>query len=70
MLEKPHNIVAGRDMFEKKLSLYEKSGNYLARSIAHVTQVGDSTTVTAIDKDFSMSTSRGPLRTWKSDRRR
>ena len=49
LLEKPHNIVAGNDVFEAKKSLYAHSGNYLTRSIAQLSTVGKNTSVTALN---------------------
>ncbi|MFZ3391677.1 DUF262 domain-containing HNH endonuclease family protein [Rhodococcus sp. 7Tela_A2] len=49
LLEKPHNIVAGNDVFEGKKALYTHSGNYLTRSIAQLSSVGKNTSVTALN---------------------
>ena len=43
MLEKPINIVAGNDFFEKKKLEYVKAGNYLTRSIAGPSKNGQMT---------------------------
>jgi uncharacterized protein with ParB-like and HNH nuclease domain len=50
LLEKPHNIVAGNDFFQKKKSLYAKSANYLTRSIGKLADVGRNTSITRINK--------------------
>jgi hypothetical protein len=49
LLEKPHNIVAGRDFFEKKKDIYKQSTFYLTKSIAQKDNVGNNTTVTRIN---------------------
>lgn len=50
LLEKPHNIVAGNDYFQRKKTLYAKSGNYLTRSIGNLANVGSNTSITRINK--------------------
>lgn len=50
LLEKPHNIVAGNDFFQKKRPYYAKSGNYLTRSISKLANVGSNTSITRINK--------------------
>jgi hypothetical protein len=50
MLEKPINIVAGNDFFEKKKLEYVKAGNYLTRSIAGLSTVGKNTSITRINQ--------------------
>jgi len=49
LLEKPHNIVAGRDYFEKKKDIYKQSTFYLTKSLAQKDNVGNDTTVTRIN---------------------
>lgn len=49
LLEKPHNIVAGRDYFIKKKDIYKLSTFYLTKSIAEKENVGVNTTVTRIN---------------------
>lgn len=49
LLEKPHNIVAGRDFFEKKKNIYRQSSIYLTKSIAEKENVGINTSVTRIN---------------------
>ena len=49
LLEKPHNIVAGRGYFEKKKDIYKQSTFYLTKSIAQKDSVGINTTVTRIN---------------------
>jgi len=49
MLEKPINIVAGNDFFEKKKLEYVKAGNYLTRSIAGLSTVGKNSSITRIN---------------------
>lgn len=46
LLEKPHNIVAGRERFSEKISLYEQSNFYLTRSIVKKENVGNNSSVT------------------------
>lgn len=50
LLEKPINIVAGRKYFEAKKPEYEKSGNYLTKSIMSKASVGQNTSVERINK--------------------
>ena len=50
LLEKPINIVAGNDFYDKKLPEYEKSANYLTRSLVELTSVGDDTSITRINE--------------------
>jgi len=50
LLEKPINIVAGRKFFDDKKPLYEKSANYLTRSISTIESVGKSTSIDRINK--------------------
>ncbi len=49
LLEKPINIVAGNDFFERKQEEYAKSKSYLTRSLAGLTRVGVSTSVSRIN---------------------
>ncbi len=49
LLEKPINIVAGNDFFEKKRPEYAKSKVYLTSSIAALTEVGINTSITRIN---------------------
>lgn len=49
LLEKPINIVAGNDFFKAKKSEYSKSGNYLTRSLAGLTEVGQNTSISRIN---------------------
>ncbi len=49
LLEKPINIVAGRDFFKDKLPLYELSKNYLTSSIAKINVVGLNTSINRIN---------------------
>ena len=50
LLEKPINIVAGNDFYLTKLVEYRKSGNYLTRSLAELTSVGQNTSITRINE--------------------
>ena len=50
LLEKPINIVVGRDYFEDKAPLYRKSGNYLARSLVSKDVVGIDSSINRINK--------------------
>jgi hypothetical protein len=49
LLEKPINIVASNEFFQKKKEEYIKSGNYLTRSIAGLNTVGIDTSITRIN---------------------
>ena len=49
-LEKPRNIVAGRDFFEKKKVLYEKSKFSLTKSLVDLTPVGKNTSINRVNK--------------------
>jgi len=49
LLEKPINIVASNDFFDKKLPEYAKSGNYLTRSTAGLVPVGKNSSITRIN---------------------
>ena len=52
LLEKPINIVAGRDFFEKKKGLYLKSGYILTKSIAKLEVVGKDTSINRMNKEL------------------
>jgi hypothetical protein len=49
LLEKPHNIVAGRGYFDEKKEIYKKSSFYLTKSIVQKETVGKNTTVTRVN---------------------
>ncbi len=49
LLEKPINIVASNDFFEKKLPLYKDSATYLTRSLQHLADVGSNSSITRIN---------------------
>jgi hypothetical protein len=50
LLEKPINIVAGNDFYTAKKLEYRKSGNYLTRSLAELTVVGQNTSISRINE--------------------
>jgi hypothetical protein len=50
LLEKPINIVAGNDFYTAKQAEYRKSGNYLTRSLAELTKVGQNTSISRINE--------------------
>jgi hypothetical protein len=50
LLEKPINIIAGNDFFEKKKAEYVKSANYLTRSIVALSPVGKNTSISRINE--------------------
>jgi hypothetical protein len=50
LFEKPLNIVAGNDFYDIKKSEYEKSGNYLTRSLPKLTEVGQNTSISRINE--------------------
>lgn len=52
LLEKPHNIVAGNDFYQVKKDLYEKSGNYLTRSLVGLVKVGNNSSVNRINDNL------------------
>ena len=52
LLEKPINIVAGRDFYKNKRLEYEKCGNYLTRSISRKTTVGKNSSINRINKNL------------------
>jgi hypothetical protein len=49
LLEKPINIVAGNDFFQKKVVEYKKCKNYLTSSIAQINTVGANTSINRIN---------------------
>lgn len=49
LLEKPINIVAGNDFYTAKQVEYNKSGNYLTRSLVALTDVGQNTSISRIN---------------------
>jgi hypothetical protein len=49
LLEKPINIVAGNDFFDKKRAEYRKSRHYLTSSIAAINDVGQDTSISRIN---------------------
>lgn len=49
LLEKPINIVAGNDFFEKKKPHYAQCGCYLTRSIGKLEKVGSNTSISRIN---------------------
>jgi len=49
LLEKPINIVASNNFFEKKKPEYAHSGNYLTRSIAGLSTVGNDSSINRIN---------------------
>lgn len=50
LLEKPINVVASNDFYEAKKLVYRESGNYLTRSLAGLSQVGQNTSITRINE--------------------
>lgn len=56
LLEKPINIVAGNDFYANKKTEYLKSNNYLTRSLAELTIVGQNTSITRINKKLESFT--------------
>jgi hypothetical protein len=50
LLEKPINIVAGNDFFDMKLSEYSKCGNYFTRSLVKLTEVGQNTSISRVNR--------------------
>ena len=50
LLEKPINIVASNDFFEKKKPLYQTSKNYLTSSISSLAEVGKNSSITRVNK--------------------
>jgi hypothetical protein len=49
LLEKPINIVAGNDFFDRKKVEYAKCGNYLTRSIGSLADVGQNTSISRMN---------------------
>ena len=49
LLEKPINVVAGRNFFENKKKLYIHSKIYLTKSIANMEEVGNNTSISRIN---------------------
>jgi hypothetical protein len=57
LLEKPINIVASNGYYAEKLTEYRKSSNYLTRSLAELSEVGQNTSISRINAkltSFSM----------------
>ena len=52
LLEKPINIVASNDFFQKKKSEYRKCANYLTRSIVELATVGQNSSINRINKEL------------------
>ena len=50
LLEKPINIVASNDFFEKKKPLYQESKNYLTSSITSLATIGKNSSITRINE--------------------
>lgn len=50
LLEKPINIVAGNDFYSGKKAEYQKSGNYLTRSLVELAAVGQNSSVSRINQ--------------------
>ena len=50
LLEKPINIVAGNDFYEKKLPEYQKCKNYLTSSLSGLMEVGSNTSISRINQ--------------------
>ena len=50
LLEKPINVVASNNFFAAKKTIYQESGNYLTRSLAGLSQVGQNTSITRINE--------------------
>jgi hypothetical protein len=50
LLEKPINIVVGNDFYTAKQDEYRKRGNYLTRSLAELTKVGQNTSISRINE--------------------
>lgn len=50
LLEKPINIVAGRNFYTSKLNEYKKTKNYLTSSIAEIVIVGENTSINRINQ--------------------
>jgi hypothetical protein len=52
LLEKPLNIIAGNDFYDIKKGEYEKSGNYLTRSLPKLTAAGQNTSISRINESL------------------
>lgn len=52
LLEKPINIVASNDFYAQKQEEYRKSNNYLTRSLAELTSVGQNTSISRINENL------------------
>ncbi|MGV6840726.1 MAG: HNH endonuclease family protein [Planktomarina sp.] len=50
LLEKPINIVAGRNYFADKIDEYAKSSSYLTRSLSALADVGKNTSISRINE--------------------
>lgn len=61
LLEKPINIVAGRNFFSLKLNEYKNSMNYLTKSIAEIIVVGNNTSINRINQKLKS------FDTWNAD---
>jgi hypothetical protein len=57
LLEKPINIVAGNDFFQRKAAEYRKCKNYLTSSIVQINTVGSNTSINRINKKLRSFTS-------------
>jgi Protein of unknown function (DUF1524) len=53
LLEKPLNIIAGNDFFEKKKSKYQDCRSYLTRSLVQLADGGQNTSITRINAKLS-----------------
>lgn len=56
LLEKPINIVASNDFFKNKCMEYKKSKHYLTSSIAELTDVGNNSSISRINKKLEKFT--------------
>ncbi|HJP94304.1 MAG TPA: DUF262 domain-containing HNH endonuclease family protein [Pyrinomonadaceae bacterium] len=56
LLEKPINIVAGNDFFQKKALEYKKCKNYLTSSIAQINTVGANTSINRVNQKLEAFT--------------
>jgi len=59
LLEKPINIVAGNDFYREKKAEYQKSGNYLTRSLVDLAVVGQNSSVTRMNEKLKAFTDWG-----------
>ena len=55
-MEKPINIVAGNDFFQRKAVEYQKCKNYLTSSIAQINTVGVNTSINRINQKLKSFT--------------